>query len=175
MAKVAWAWMACGALMIGAIVAAARPRYSYGGPDGPRGISRDPRKLIPTFAAKLETLFQRMRKLGFDPFLHEAYRTPERAAMLAKDPDGDGPKKAPGIKDSLHSYGAAVDIISCSRKWEHPSFFKALGRETKKLGLFWGGDFGDADHIQAVPPTPVAQNGLRAARDRDAYVRRYIG
>src|SRR5688572_17621619 len=158
-------WMVSGVLLIGAIVAtaASRPRYTYGRPDRADGLSRDPYKLLPTFAAKVEKLFERMRARGLDPILHEAYRTRERAEMLAKDPDGPGPKRPAGIPDSMHIYGAAVDIISRSKQWADPKFFEALGEEAKKLKLTWGGDFGDMPHVQAVPYTLAAQNAIRHA------------
>jgi hypothetical protein len=170
------AWLAAGAALVVGIVASRKPRYSYGRPDGPNGISRDPGLLLPSFAARVELLFQRMRKRRFDPVLHEGFRTRARAEMLSRDPDGPGPRKAPGIPHSMHIYGAAVDVISASRGYEHPAFFTALGEEAKRLGLTWGGDFGDRPHVQAIPYTSRAQNGLRAAavHERDAYVRRWL-
>jgi hypothetical protein len=79
-----------------------------------------------------------------------------------------------GIRDSMHIYGAAADIIDRQKLWKNPAFFAALGREAKKLGLTWGGDFGDPPHIQALPVS--GQNGLRRApvASRDAYVQRYL-
>lgn len=124
--------------------------YSYGGPDF-KGISRDPKLLVPAFADRLELLFQNMREVGFDPQLHEGWRSPERAKDLSKT--------GAGIDDSLHIYGGAADIISASKGWSDPTFFKALGREAKALGLTWGGDWKNVDstHVQAVPVMLQAQ------------------
>jgi len=164
----AWAWLlGGGALLLVARRSSSSSGYSYGGPDW-RGISRDPRLLVPTFAAKLELVFQRMRALGFDPCLYEGYRTPARAAQLEE--------KGTGIAKSLHSYGGAVDITSCSKGWSDPAFFQALGKVVESLGLTWGGRFsrGDMPHVQAVPADEPTQNAFRATVDRDAFVRRYI-
>jgi len=139
--------------------------YSFGGPDK-SGVSRDPSRLLPAFADRLELLFARLRARGFDPMLHEGYRTPARAAELARQ------KK--GIVDSLHIYGAAADIVSKSTGWSNPAFFKALGQEAEAIGLTWGGRFAEVDstHVQAVPGK--FENALRAlaAPARDAYVAR---
>lgn len=135
------------ALGVGGLTAAlllfSRP-YSFGGPDK-GGVSRDPKLLLPSFAAKLNILFARMRAAGWDPILNEGYRTPARAAELAK--------QGVGVADSMHSYGAAVDIISASRGWSNLAFFALLGQEAEALGLTWGGRFSKVDrpHVQAIP------------------------
>lgn len=125
-----------------ALLAFAGNNYSFGG-DSASKLDRDPKKLLPDFASKLELLFQRMRARGFDPVLWEGYRSPARAAALAK--------KGTGIADSLHSYGAAADIVDRKLLWDAtPAFWSALGQEAQKLGLTWGGTFGDKPHVQAV-------------------------
>lgn len=141
-------WIGLGAAV--AYLALHKRTYSYGGPDF-KDISRDPRLLVPAFADQLEKLFQAMRDLGFDPVLHEGYRSPARAKALAAT--------GAGIVDSMHIYGGAADIVSASSGWSDPTFFKALGREAKKLGMTWGGDFKDKNgkpdpdgtHVQAMP------------------------
>lgn len=143
-------------------------KYTFGRKDT-NGISRDPSLLLPAFADKIELLFAAMTKRGFDPCLWEGYRTPARAKQLAT--------KGTGIIKSLHSYGAAVDIVSCSTKWSDPQFFKALGFEAEKLGLTWGGRFSkvDSTHVQAVPSDESIQNQLRASTDPNSFVKKYIG
>ena len=106
--------------------------------------------------------------------LNEGFRSFERAAALAKKAAEEGARAS---ANSMHCYGAAVDIISASRAWDHPTFFEALGEESKRLGLVWGGDFGDRPHVQAVPI--AAQAGLRKLRGLevarlDRYVARYL-
>jgi hypothetical protein len=181
---------AAGAAALGALALTGRRapvKYSYGGPDFRNGkgqlLSRDPAKLLPSFAARLEVLFQRLRArrhprtgFPFDPLLHEGRRERARAEGLAVE--------GVGSKNSLHIYGAAADIISKSKGWNDPEFFKALGEEARAVGLFWGGDWDDdgvrepgeddQPHVQAVPATPKAQNELRASRTPDAVARRYL-
>lgn len=135
--------------------------YSFGGPELRAGIDRDPKKLLPGFADKVEKLFQRMRARGFNPLLWEGYRTPERAAALhAANPTG-------AISDSIHSYGGAVDIVDGAflpeREGVSPGFWTALGEETEKLALTWGGRFSNHDvrHVQGV--SVREQNAFRSA------------
>lgn len=181
---------AAGAAALGALALSSRRpvKYSYGGPDYRNGkgqlLSRDPAKLLPSFAARLELLFRRLRArkhprtgLYFDPMLHEGRRERARAEGLAVE--------GVGSKNSLHIYGAAADIISKSKGWSDPAFFKALGEEARAVGLFWGGDWDgdgvrepgedDQPHVQAVPATKAAQGELRASRTPDAVARRYLG
>lgn len=145
-----------------------KTQYTFGRADA-NGISRDPSLLLPAFADKVELLFQALRSRGFDPCLHEGFRTPQRAKQLAA--------RGTGIEKSLHSYGAAVDIVSCEKLWDDPAFFAALGAEAEKLGLTWGGRFSrvDSTHVQAVPSDEPTQNALRASNDPNSFVKKYIG
>jgi hypothetical protein len=122
--------------------------YVYGGPSLRPGVDRDPKKLLPGFAKKLNVLFIRMRARGYQPMLWEGRRAAERAAALAQ--------KGTGIVLSMHILGAAVDIVDGSTPdpWKaSPGFWNALGEEARKLGLTWGGDWTsnkDVPHVQAL-------------------------
>lgn len=144
-------------------------KYSYWRPNRADGLNRDPGRLLPAFADRLELLFAAMRARGFDPVLHEGWRSKARAKMLAAT--------GKGIEDTLHNYGAAVDIISASKLWSDMKFFEALAEESRKVGLYpgwdWEGDKKDPPHVQAVPATTKAQDGLRASATPNEYVRRY--
>jgi hypothetical protein len=64
--------------------------YDYGRPDrkdskGNVIVSRDPALLMPSFANRLQDLFNLLRAEGFKPLLQEGYRSPERAAGLAAE------------------------------------------------------------------------------------------
>ena len=110
------------------------------------GVNRDPSKLLPPFAAKVEALFQALRARGFDPLLWEGYRSPERAQALSD--------RGSGIKLSLHCLGAAADIIHAEDYWQaSEAFWDALGEEAESLGLTWGGRWKrrDLPHVQALP------------------------
>jgi hypothetical protein len=119
--------------------------YSYGGAPLRAGIDRDPRNLLPGFAAKVELLFGRLRARGYKPLLWEGLRTPARAAMLER--------KGTGSARSIHCLGAAVDIVDEQRKWgASADFWQAIGQEAKALGLTWGGEWRKRDlpHVQAI-------------------------
>jgi len=132
-------------------------QWTWGGPPGvdPWGeaIHRDPAEVVPAFADKIELVMQRMRARGFDPVVHEAYRTPERAAHLAE--------KGTGIKLSLHSYNGAVDIVDSALGWGASKAFKdALVEEVERAGLMSGRRFSTKDdwaHAQAVQTAHVAR------------------
>jgi hypothetical protein len=129
--------------------------YVYGGSAIRSGVSRDPGKLLKPFAAKLNTLFKRMRARGFKPMLWEAFRSPARAGRLAD--------KGTGIRLSMHSLGAAVDIVDADKLWgASRAFWDALGFEAGRLGLVWGGLWRSPDrpHVQAL--TVSDQNAFRA-------------
>lgn len=141
-------------------------KYSYGGPDVRRQgyvISRDPQKLLPGFAAKVELLFQRMREAGFKPMLWEGVRSFERAEMLSK--------RGTGIRNSIHCYGGAVDIVdSDDSPWTAPpGFWGTLRREAEELGLHVlrdrNGRPKDLPHVQAIPVSE--QNAFRAMTDAE--------
>lgn len=108
-------------------------------------LYRDTTALLPAFTPRVQVLFNRMRARGFKPRLWEAYRTPERAIKLAEE--------GKGVENSMHIYGAAVDVIDADAMWSNPAFFRALGEEAESLGLTWGGRFTRVDmpHIQAIP------------------------
>lgn len=121
--------------------------YVYGGAPKRRGVDRDPAKLLKPFAKKLNLLFRRMRARGFQPMFWEGRRTAQRASELAK--------RGTGIKLSMHTLGAAADIVdgSTANPWKaSPGFWTALGQEARKLGLTWGGDWSKRDfsHVQAL-------------------------
>jgi hypothetical protein len=129
-------------------------KFSFGG-KSTVNISRDPSKLLPSFAKKLELVFRAMRARGFDPVLWEGYRARDRAVELAL--------RGTGIADSLHELGAAVDIVDRTKLWNAPkAFWGALREEGERVGLTSGATFSDEDldHLQAIPYKD--QNKFRA-------------
>jgi len=128
-------------------------------------IYRDTTALIPTFASRVKVLFNRMKARGFKPILWEAYRTPERAIKMAE--------LGKGVQNSMHLYGAAVDIIDAKTMWDDPAFFRALGEEAERLGLTWGGRFSkpDGPHVQAIPPASQTRLTRMSPSEREVFVR----
>ncbi len=163
--RFSWKTAAIGAGLLGLVLfARSDTSYSYGGAPVRNGVDRDPNKLLPGFARKLETLFQRMRARGFEPMLWEGYRSPARAAQEAAQGDG--------IKDSIHSYRGAADIVD-GRQWAlgkdpwttSTAFWNALGEEAERLGLTWGGRFSKVDKPHVQWPTVQQQVAFRAMSD----------
>jgi peptidoglycan L-alanyl-D-glutamate endopeptidase CwlK len=87
---------------------------------------------------------------GFDPVLYETKRTKERQQWLYGKGRTHAQCKSAGVPVeyanpkadivtytliSKHIVGKAADIISCSKLWNHPAFFKALREEAAKEGL----------------------------------------
>lgn len=137
---------------------------------GATGVDHEWEHLLPAFAQRLRAVFAALVARGFDPYLHEGLRSRQRAESLAAD--------GSGIRDSMHIYGAAADVISASRHWEWPEFFAALGAESERAGLTWGGRFGgkDLDHVQAVPvPMQARMRAARSAKEADALVKKALG
>jgi len=139
--------------------------FSYGGDPIRKGLSRDPKLLLPAFAAKIETLFSRLRSQGHEPLLWEAYRTPARAQQLSD--------RGAGVKQSMHCLGAAVDIVHADDYWSAGhDFWEAIGDEAKALGLTWGGDWRRRDypHIQALKVKDQAKFRAMTEDERKDFV-----
>lgn len=121
--------------------------FSYGGEPLRRGIDRDPGRLLPGFAANVDRLFHALREDGHDAILWEGYRSPERALKLFH--------RGTGIKNSIHCYGGAVDILDAEGMWTASrSFWDAIGDEAEALGLtvlYRNGRRVDRPHVQAIP------------------------
>jgi hypothetical protein len=100
-------------------------------------------------ANRVQLVVARMRVCGFDPIVFEGGRSVQRQRWLY----GQGRSKLQCIRagispayshaggivtktlSSMHMNGKAVDIISKSRGWNHPGFFKALKQEAEREGL----------------------------------------
>jgi hypothetical protein len=132
-------------------------RWTWGRPNSkdPWGniIYRDPNSVVPAFADKIERVIRRLRARGYDAVVHEAYRTPARAARLSD--------VGTGISKSLHSYNGAVDIVDQRLGWGATEAFKnAVVQEVEREGLMSGRRFSNKDdwaHAQAVQTNKVAQ------------------
>lgn len=151
-----------------------RAVYDYGRPNGSDPllngmvISRDPYLLIPSFAERLQDLFNLMRAAGHDPVFSEGYRTGERAQLLNE--------RGTGVPDSMHEYGAAADIDSEKYGTGNAQFYIALGQNAQMLGLTWGGTFKriDSRHVQAIPVQDQRVLRNLATNELDSFVRRIL-
>jgi murein DD-endopeptidase MepM/ murein hydrolase activator NlpD len=110
-----------------------------------RAVSLD--GLLPSFRDKVVQLIALMQDSGYDPIPYSVLRTPAEAAANAENNIG--------IENSMHIYGAAVDILSASSGGKNPEFFEKLGYYAESLGLTWGGRFNverdERAHVQAIP------------------------
>lgn len=145
----------------------------------PRYKSDDIKLLLPTMQVRTQLLIDAMVAEGFDVVLFDSVRTPEEAARNFTN--------GKGIANSVHTYGAAADLICGKHGWSCASnrckFFTRLGAHAEELGFVWGGRFKRVDqpHVQGVK-VGVPQNQLRAlgfrpesVEARDALVRAHFG
>lgn len=126
--------------------------------------------LLPSFRPLARKLLVALKERGFNPVPRDTLRTKGEAAALAA--------KGTGVPDSMHCYGAAMDVICGEHGWgcqEHGcEFYAALGEIAESLGLTWGGRWRrrDLPHVQCV--RVIEQETLRSFAtevERDAYVR----
>lgn len=114
--------------------------------------------LLPSFRERVERVLRTLRVQKFTPVVFDTMRTPEEADANAR--------RGKGIKDSMHMYGVAADIICNEHGWtcrmHGCKFFTKLGAAAKAHGCTWGGDFKSVDmpHIQGIPVK--AQAAMRA-------------
>lgn len=97
------------------------------------------------FARLVASLILKMYRDGYELTFGEAYRTPEQAALNAKN--------GTGIKNSLHTQKLAIDLnlfkdgVYLSASSAHQPFgewWEALS--TPEYECCWGGRFGDGNH-----------------------------
>lgn len=125
--------------------------------------------LLPSFRPVARALLKALTERGFDPVPRDTLRTAAEAAANAA--------KGTGITDSMHCYGAAMDVICGEHGWgchEHGcEFYGALGEVAEALGLVWGGRWRrrDLPHVQCVRVgEQAALRALSSQVERDAFV-----
>lgn len=100
------------------------------------------------FAQQVAQLIEHINLMGYQCTLGEAYRTPEQAAIYAKE--------GKGIKDSLHCKRLAVDLNLFKN-----GVYLEDSKEYTNFGVFWerldpknrnGRNFpqGDANHFERM-------------------------
>lgn len=151
---------------------APQPQYTFGRPNTTK-LNRDPARLQPSFAQKLQLLFQLLwtDPDGKDAVLNEGFRPRVRAKQLAAE--------GVGIEDSMHSYGLAADIVDKKLGWNNPRLFAAVRKHAKTVGLYFlpnnpDGSWRDPAHVQGVPVTNLAQNEVRRSADPEQVARKYL-
>lgn len=119
----------------------------------------------PTLRPKITALLQALASRGFQPKIVYGWRSVKVQLELYNQ----GKSK---VKFSFHNAqlpdgtpnSYAADIIDARYNWDPPAetsgFWKALGEEAKKQGLYWGGDwvsFKDWAHVQLVSNDQLAK------------------
>lgn len=114
-------------------------------------ITEPPRRssiseLAPYVARRVKLILDRMIAAGYDPVVHEAFRTKTRQEWLyAKGRTTSGPIVTHTM-NSKHLVGKAVDIISRNRGWRWPEFFNQLHFYAQQFGMY--SIPGDACHLE---------------------------
>ena len=133
--------------------------------------------LLPSFRPYVERLLAALEALGYPAVPRDTLRTPKEAEANAS--------KGVGVKDSMHCYGAAVDVICATHGWschEHGCrFFEVLGEEAERIGLVWGGRWTrggkgpDLPHVQAVAVKDQSRlRACKSAAERDAFIAKRV-
>lgn len=100
------------------------------------------------FTQNVAELLQEMKSHGFNPTLSEAYRTPEQAALNAKN--------GKGITHSLHTERLAIDINLLDKDGKYltdKDSYAPFGSSWCLMHTFnrWGGNFQhlvDSNHFE---------------------------
>lgn len=123
------------------------------------------RSMNSQFGAKVTKVLAGLKKRGFQPKVFYGWRSVKVQLELVK-------KGRSKVKFSFHNAQTkdgkpnsyAADIIDSRWAWspaaEKNGFWKALGKEAKKVGLHWGGDwksFKDWAHIQHYPNSSLTK------------------
>ena len=123
------------------------------------------RSMTPTLRPLVQAVIGGLALRGFQPTIFFGWRSV--AVQLELFRQGNSKVKfsfhnAQQKDGTPNSY--AADIIDTRYAWskeaETSGFWKALGEEAKKQGLYWGGDwsdFRDWAHVQLVPNIQLAQ------------------
>jgi hypothetical protein len=121
--------------------------------------------MTPTLRPKVQSVLVALRKRGFQPKIFYGWRSVAVQQELYK-------KGNSKVKFSFHNAqkpdgtpnAYAADIIDSRYAWspqaETSGFWKALGEEAKKAGLYWGGDwssFRDWAHVQLLANSQLQQ------------------
>lgn len=112
--------------------------------------------LHPELRPKVEAVLRAMRKRGFEPRIHHAWRSVAEQATIVADGNSTVRFSFHNAKNPDGTLAAlAADIVDANLAWKaKPEFWKAVEEEAKKRGLYWGGDFKtpwDPGHVQLLP------------------------
>ena len=146
--------------------------FEWGGDSTQWSQEKKNRSLTLPLRPKVKAVVDALKRRGFSPTIFYGWRSVATQLQLYRL----GNTK---VKFSFHNVqkpngtpnAYAADIIDSRHGWskqaETAGFWKALGEEAKKQGLYWGGDwadFRDGAHVQLLPNSDLAkvkrQSGL---------------
>lgn len=117
----------------------------------PNKPNNDLRLLSPFFRTRIETALKEVHDAGYDLFIFEAYRSPQRSNYLyeqGRTREGKIVTKAKAWQ-SLHNYGLASDLVyKINNRWAWEGDFDKPAMIMKTHGFVWGGAWGDKPHFQ---------------------------
>lgn len=122
------------------------------------------KNIYPQLSDKAQQLIDRMKSLGYIIKVVSGYRSfGEQTKLYAIGRFGDKRKIVTHAMAgrSYHNYGLALDFCFVQGgvvSWSESNPWELLGREGKKLGLDWGGDFKkftDRPHFELTYGTPL--------------------
>lgn len=126
------------------------------------------------FAVKLQRVMQRLEKQGYQPKIASGWRTStSQSALHASGASQVSFSFHQAVDATGRPAAKAADIIDKRYGWKVNSttaaFFRALGREAKREGLYWGGDWSqknewakygmgwDPAHVQLHPNSMLSK------------------
>ncbi len=119
---------------------------------------KPPSDLTPLMKGKAQELLKKMTTLGYEVTMYQGFRSKEEQNKLyaqGRTTAGAIVTNARG-GESLHNYGVGFDMVFVENgrpSWKEKHPWALLGKEGKKLGLEWGGDwtgFVDRPHFQLL-------------------------
>jgi len=118
--------------------------------------------LHPELRPKVEAVLRAMRKRGFEPRIHHAWRSVAEQATIVADGNSTVRFSFHNAKNPDGTLSAlAADIVDATLGWKaSPEFWNAVEEEAKKRGLYWRGDFKprkDPAHVQLLPSTELGR------------------
>ena len=123
------------------------------------------RSLTPTLRPKVIAVVNALKQRGFSPTIRYGWRSVATQLQLYRLGNTKVEFSFHNVQKSDGTPNAhAADIIDSRFGWSEQAatagFWKALGEEAKKQGLYWGGDwpdFRDWAHVQLLPNSDLAK------------------
>jgi peptidoglycan L-alanyl-D-glutamate endopeptidase CwlK len=118
--------------------------------------------LHPELRPRVDAVLRAMRKRGFEPTIHHAWRSVAEQAKINAAGNSGVPFSFHNAKNPDGTLSAlAADIVDATLGWKASTeFWNAVEEEAKKRGLYWGGDWTnpwDPAHVQLLPKSELTR------------------